>query len=251
VFGQEEERATTMTGLCCSRRHFLTGILSTILCESPFTIAQAAMPTACASLEQGTSLINYPRRAFSDNPKLDDAVIEEIKKIVAIFPVNPELHYIDEDPPNSFALPTSDVLGTKGTVLLGLKLFTSLLNESDGAAAIAGVCAHECGHIQQFFSDSYNHLSPLGTMAIELHADLLAGYYMGRREDHPDPNRVKSFSQMLFTRSGYGFTDPNYHGSPGQRAAAVDKGYFWALDGVTFAAASTRGETWVKNLIGG
>jgi hypothetical protein len=239
-----------MSCLCCSRRYLLTGLTSTLLTANSLTrLGAAALPTACASLAQDQNLINYPRRASSENPKLDEAVIRELKKITAIIPVNPEFHYIDEDVPNSFALPTSDVLGTKGTVLLGMKLLNSLLDESDGAAAIAGVCAHECAHIYQYFSGSYNRLLPLGIIAVELHADLLAGYYMGKRGD-ADANRVKSFALMLFTRTGYNFTDPNYHGDPGERAAAVDKGYFWAQQGMPFGDSCTKGETYIQNLVG-
>jgi hypothetical protein len=241
-----------MCGLCCSRRSFLTGILSTLVSANAITNVRADVPIACASLTQDPGLPSYPRRASSDNPSLDDAVIRELKKIMTIIPVNPEFHYIEENAPNAFAIPTSDVLGTKGTVLLGLKLLNSLLNEnSDGAAAIAGICAHECAHIHQYFdiSELYNRLLSVGVIAVELHADLIAGYYMGKRGD-ADANRVRSFSLALYSRTDYYYTDPNFHGAPGQRLAAVDTGYLWAKQGVPLDQACIRGEPYVKNLIG-
>jgi hypothetical protein len=181
---------------------------------------------------------------------LDEAVLRELQKILAIIPVNPAFHYIEENPPgNAFAIPTSDVLGTKGTVLLGLKLLNSLLDGNDGGGAIAGICAHECGHIYQYFSDWFNRLSPAGTIAVELHADLIAGYYMGRRGD-ADHQRVMSFSWALFSRAGFDYTDPNFHGDPGERAAAVMRGYMWANQNVGLAETCARGADYITNLIG-
>jgi len=175
-------------------------------------------------------------------------MIAELKRILAVIPVNPEFHYIDEGNPNAFALPTSDLPGTKGTVLLGLKLINSLLQEQpDGGAAIAGVCAHECAHIYQYTTEFYDRLSGSGPILLELHADLIAGFYMGKRAD-VNADRVRSFSRALFERSGYDYTNPNYHGSPGQRLVAVEKGYFYARQGLSLQDATTRGETYVKNL---
>jgi hypothetical protein len=198
-----------------------------------------------------TNIDKFPRRAWSGNPKLDEAVIFELKKILGIIPVNPAFQYVQEDQPNAFAMRTSDVLGTNGTVLIGLKLLNSLLQDETGggAAAIAGICAHEVGHIYQYFNDYFDHISPLGTTAVELHADLIAGYYMGRRGDATS-DQVHYFSQALFNRTGYDFTDPSFHGSPGERIAAVDKGYFWAKQGVSLPDACTRGEAYVRSLVG-
>jgi hypothetical protein len=241
---------TSHSSWCCSRRNLLTGALTVLLAQSKLSKIQAGVPiVACASFSPADSPISFSRRASSDNPKLDEAVINELKKITAIMPINPQCQYIDEDVPNSFALPTSEVLGTKGTVLLGLKLLKSLLSETDGAAAIAGICAHECGHIRQYFSESYNHLSPLGVVAIELHADLIAGYYMGKRGD-VDVSRVRSFETMLFNKTGYAYTDPNFHGFPEQRLVSVQTGYHWAADKkMSFEDACTKGEAFIKSLL--
>jgi hypothetical protein len=225
-------------------------MISSFLYASGIGTPRAEVVTSCASLLNDPNLPNYARRAVSDNPALDEAVLRELQKILTIIPVNPAFHYIEENPPgNSFAMPTSDVLGTKGTVLLGLRLLNSLLDVDDGGGAIAGICAHECGHIYQYFSDWYNRLSPAGTIAVELHADLIAGYYMGKRGD-TDHQRVMSFSWALFSRAGFDYTDPNFHGDPGDRAAAVMKGYMWANQNVGLAETCARGANYIKNLIG-
>jgi Zn-dependent protease with chaperone function len=177
-----------------------------------YILAAAAAPTPCGFLGD-PNLADYPRLANSGNQKLDEAVIGELQRIITIIPVNPEFHYIDENVPNAYALPSSDALAmgrTHGTVLLGIKLFNSLLKENDGAAAIAGICAHECAHIYQYFSEFYNRLSLVNSVVVELHADFMAGYYLGKRGDTSD-ERVRSFSLTLFSRTDYAYTDPTFH----------------------------------------
>jgi hypothetical protein len=238
---------------CCSRRKFLGALGSLMLLPATSLRAAGTPSLTCASLGSVGDVDTYPRRASSDNPRLDEAVILELKKILVVIPVNPEFQYIQEDLPNAFAMRTSDVLGTKGSVLLGLKLMNSLLEDDKAGkaagGAIAGICAHEVGHIYQFFNDHYDHMSPLGTIAVELHADLIAGYYMGRRGD-ATPDQVNVFSLALFNRTGFDFTDPSFHGTPGERIAAVDKGYILAKQGMSLPDACTRGEAYIKSLIG-
>ena len=94
---------------CYSRRKFLGALGSVVLCSGAPLRAASAAPLTCAALSTG-NIDTYPRRAFSDNPKLDDAVINELKRILAVIPVDPQFQYIQEDQPNAFAMRTSDVL---------------------------------------------------------------------------------------------------------------------------------------------
>jgi hypothetical protein len=71
---------------------------------------------------------------------------------------------------------------------------------------------------------------------------------MGRRGD-ADSREVHRFSTVLFNKAGYNYTDPAYHGPPGDRTSAVDHGYLSALQGLTLPDASKRGEDFVKNLM--
>ena len=180
--------------------------------------------------------------------------------------MTPEFHFIDDAPPNSFALPSSDVLGTNGTVLLGLNLLNALVDTTDpdgSGGALAGICAHECAHIYQYNNGCYDRLSPFGLIAVELHADLIAGYYLGRRgitetavnvntSTRPpvkfaDVQTVNNFSMALFQRTGFNYTDPSFHGTGGDRISCVDRGYLLAEQGMSLAQASSKGEDFVKN----
>ena len=239
---------------CCSRRLFLTGLSSTLICANAGTTWAGTSPL-CASLPNPGDIDKYVRRASSDSQKLDDAVINELHRLATIIPVNPEFQYIDETPPNAFALATSDVLGTKGTVLLGTNLLKALLNDDQGGGAIAGICAHECGHIYQYYNGGfYDRISRVSMIAVELHADFIAGYYMGRRGNTGDASAVtqqqlQSFSHALLARPDFGYADPSFHGFPGDRISAADRGYFYAKQGLSLMDACMKGEEFCKQLL--
>jgi hypothetical protein len=230
----------------CSRRSLVQGALSAlILGDLTGRALPATLYEACGW--NAADLGSYPRRSTSDDPALDRALIAELKRILETFQVNPGFQFIQEESPNAFAIRASLIPGTNGTVLIGLKLLNLLLQDAQGGVSVAGVCAHECGHIYQYFSDSYDRLSGSSTVYLELHADLLAGYYMGKRKDLTD-NQIKLFEQTLIRYSRYDYGDPKFHGGGGQRAAAVDRGYRLACEGASFLQAASDGELYVKKL---
>src|SRR3954469_25232186 len=116
----------------------------------------------------------------SGDDALDQALIIELKRIVRVLEINPGFRYIDEM--NAFASVETIIEGTQGTVYLGLPLVKQLLEKADGGAGVAGVCAHECAHIYQFDHGIYRQSESV--RVVELHADFVAGYYMGRRKEY-------------------------------------------------------------------
>jgi hypothetical protein len=90
-----------------------------------------------------------------------------------VMPVNPGFRIIDDvEGPNAFAMPRTIVVGTTGTVLLGISLLKSEITLKYGGYAAAGIGAHECAHIYQFFSDigSWLAASQAAVKPFELHA---------------------------------------------------------------------------------
>jgi hypothetical protein len=234
-----------MCGLC-SRRAFMQGSLSAIVLLGFISRASSGVASeACAW--NATDFGSYPRRSTSNNPDLDRAMIAELKRILEIIPVNPGFQFIEEENPNAFALKTSLIAGTNGTVLIGLRLLNVLLKESEGGVSVAGVCAHECAHIYQYYSEFYDRLNDGTKVYLELHADCLAGYYMGKRKDIT-ADQVKLFAQTLVRFGGYDYGNPKFHGSGGQRAAAMERGFMLAGRGASLQDAATDGESYVKRL---
>jgi hypothetical protein len=189
----------------------------------------------------------------SGDPRLDRALISELREMVRIFPVNPGFQYIDDDPPNAFATSNTLVPGTKGTVFIGLNLIGKEItaHEKWGGIAVAGICAHECAHVYQFFSPIAKELEDSETgsgMFFELHADLMAGYYLRRRGWSFE--LVQAFAESLFSIGDYAFNEPDHHGTPPQRVSAMRQGYSDAVRDLTVERCAVENVAFIKGLTG-
>ncbi len=224
----------------CTRRTALFGTLSLVL-VSPSMAAPSQPKVACGFGGGPSSIDRRTKTSTSGNRRLDEALVAEISHVLSIIPVNPGFQYIQLD--NAAASEDPAISGTEGTVWLGLEMIQALMKEKDGGATVAGILAHECAHIFQFFSPYYERLSSKLSM-VEHHADLLAGYYMGRRPS-TTPERIGRLASTLMERTGY--KDAS-HGLPPFRPMAVYKGYQLAQAGASFAMAALEGEKYVRRL---
>src|SRR5690242_14565700 len=130
----------------CTRRLFILG--SVALATTRPALSQSTLPIYCAN--GGPLPPGFSSHSSSGNRQVDNAMIAEIKKIIVIFPINPGFKFIDDFSPNAFAVPDVYVADTQGTVFLGLNLISAEFGNADyGGVAVAGICAHECGHIFQ------------------------------------------------------------------------------------------------------
>jgi len=235
----------------CSRRQFLTGALGLATASqlgaglSP-AHAQADLPRYCALM--GYNIGTAQMMSSSGDARLDRALIAELRRIVDIIPVGPGFKYIRDDSPNAFATTATHVPGTQGTVLLGVNLIRTEMGSSEyGGVAVAGIAAHECAHIFQFFSPYVKRLGGSTAKYVELHADLLAGYYMGRRRQFSS-DRIAVFARSIFNKGDYNYNDRNHHGTPEQRFEAMKRGYEIGSQNTAFQAAAEDGANFVRRL---
>jgi hypothetical protein len=120
--------------------------------------------------------------------------------------------------------------GTDGTVLYNLEWMREQLLEGKwGGAIVAGVIAHEFGHILQYNTNRMGRLSGMDSTNkfVELHADFLAGIYMAGKDSSID---VKSYADAFFKIGDSYFTSPDHHGTPEERYIALRMGYARRLD---------------------
>jgi len=159
-------------------------------------------------------------------PGIDGFIGAEAVALGQIFGVTPEFAYlpgIDQDADNAFASPEHEDRLASGSVFFGRRLLAGVLqDEHRGYASLAGILAHEFGHIAQFRRNE-----PLDELESELQADYLAGYYLARRS-HTLPDGPEQFVYTLF---GYGdedfdFYHPVGHGTGDQRVAAMLAGVY-------------------------
>ena len=232
--------------ITCSRRGVLVSLLSTAgIVLLPHAATTQTPIEYCGAKK--SALKSFDLRSTSGIDALDSALISELKEMIRIIPVNPGFQFIVNEGGNAFAVNRTIIPNTKGTILIGLDLIKGEMDDHNlGGIAIAGICAHECGHIYQFFSHYEAELSDATHKYIELHADAIAGYYLQRRGW--SFSNVEIFGNSLFNKGDYEFNNRHHHGSPQQRVAAMREGFSLAARGKIFEDAARDSANYIRGL---
>jgi len=173
---------------------------------------------------------------------LDSLIYRECNLLASIFGVNPTILIIDDwQCPNAFAyLGVSDP-GDYGTIYLGIRLLRDELFSMDkGLLAVVGIMAHEFAHILQ-----WKNKSQLVGKYRELHADFLAGYYLGVQNYIPYRD-LCAFARSLFYKGDYNFWNPDHHGTPQERVDAMNMGYSFGQSGRQISLAYLKGDEMIR-----
>lgn len=182
--------------------------------------------------------------ASSGNRYFDRALAEALLHMSKTFDVLPTFGFISGgNVANALATPKlySPEAGDaplpsrkNGTVLFGdgmLALMQQQGTENPVAAALA-ICAHEFGHIVQynykandhFLIDILNEGQPTVKRG-ELHADFLAGYYVGVAKRRNPDTPAASVARAAHSLGDWNVDERGHHGTPEERGAAVYEGY--------------------------
>src|SRR5262245_2448852 len=223
-----------MTTIRLERRIVLSGLGASVLdigcplcfAKGTFVVRNVLCATRTFSgLEIGDVL------KTTGSADLDHSLIEEMNKQSAFFQFRPAFILYSGGERNAAATP--DVMphtpGTDGTILYNIEMLKEQLRISKwGGAILAGVIAHEFGHIFQNFTNAMPRLRSLGPTVkfVELHADFLAGFYMAGKDKTID---VRSYADEFFKIGDYGFTEPDHHGTPEERYFVLKAGYNYRL----------------------
>jgi hypothetical protein len=165
----------------------------------------------------------------SGDKDFDYALAQTLARLSECLSVSPGFAYYDDyDGANAFASPKKRVASTDGTVFFGQRFLKKLLAGPEAPdAAVAGVCAHEFGHILQYklgLDKDLRQGQPT-VKRVELNADFFAGYFAGvRRRELPH------FDAAVIAMTQYNSGDdmrnnPDHHGTPDERGQAIEKGY--------------------------
>lgn len=184
---------------------------------------------------------------------LDQSLIAEMIKQSAFFGYRPAFILYTGGEKNAAATP--DIMPqtprTDGTILYNIEMLNEQLQVSKwGGAILAGVIAHEFGHIYQNFTNAMPRLRALGPTVkfVELHADFLSGFYVGGKDRTID---VRPYADAFLKIGDYGFTDVGHHGTPEERFFVLKAGYNYRLakQSASVADAAAEAETVLKEYI--
>jgi hypothetical protein len=78
--------------------------------------------------------------------------------------------------------------------------------------------------------------------------DLLAGYYLCKKKGLV-PQEVTPFQRTLMQGGTYNRSSTQFHGTPNQRGAAMDRGFMYAMDGKSLQEAARDGAEYVLRLL--
>jgi predicted metalloprotease len=130
-----------------------------------------------------------------------------------------------------------------------------MTSTSDSGLALITMCAHEFGHIHQYWSSYKDNLTALDRTAkpMELHADFLAGFYLAdRKTEHPE-FKLQTVGALFEQIGDTNFTSPRHHGTSAERIAAITAGFeLGKTPGRRIDAAAEAGVHYIeRNVYGG
>ncbi|HYR09002.1 MAG TPA: hypothetical protein VEQ60_14570 [Longimicrobium sp.] len=109
---------------------------------------------------------------------MDAVVVDGFTFLLRETGLAPAIHYRPGSTQLLAVRPGPNLATGAGAIILGSsKLDAELFRERRGPAAVQGLVAHEFGHIVQFSRTTTHFARPYHC---ELHADFLAGYFLGR-----------------------------------------------------------------------
>lgn len=165
----------------------------------------------------------------SGDGQLDQALGMMLANMAATFAVQPGFAFYDDSSgENALATPENYLPDTDGTVLLGRNLLhNELARSAYGDMPVMAICAHEFGHIVQYgynLQPKLNRGQPTCKRS-ELHADFLAGYYIGRNMERLGAAQMVEIGRAWEGLGDSDFTSPFHHGTREERLQAVEAGF--------------------------
>lgn len=181
----------------------------------------------------------------SGDAETDRFLGSALQRLSATFQVSPGFAFFDDgENENAFAARETLLGNGPGTVLMGMKLFGRLMTKvDDGGITVIAVCAHEFGHIYQMYAGYETPLNQLDTRTNkphELHADFLAGFYLGRRKAEHRQLDLREVGRELHALGDTNYTSRQHHGTPEERVGALAAGFRFGSQGNADIAAAAK-----------
>lgn len=161
----------------------------------------------------------------SGNTTLDGWHYGEYASLVQRFGVMPDIYfYNDNTGPNAYFTPQiSNNQYPDGQIAIGLNLIQKEFASSptNSGLSIAIIMAHEFGHCV----DAKYNAFPQRSYRKELFADYLAGCYLYIKSLAVGQQYIQEVANAFYIRGNYDFNNPDFHGTPEQRAGCLMAGY--------------------------
>lgn len=184
----------------------------------------------------------FEKRNSTGNVQLDKLLHTQKGDLETFFGVNINLFFEVEQSRtgNAYFSPLCSSLYCNGQIVLGYYLITELSYKSDSYARLTAVFAHEFAHAMQ---NKYGWSG--NSKWKELHADYLAGYYLGTKSSVNQSQVISTFNEFS-SRGDFDFNNPDFHGTPEERSCAFLEGFNYArLGNTTVYSAYNSGKNYI------
>lgn len=206
------------------RRRFLQTLAAgTCAIAVPTCVCHARRTIGCG-LALGSGDSDVPDRLSSCGvAEIDAFCRQEVDELNDKFALVPSFGFFDDgDQLNAFALePGAYGAGSPAAVVLGINLARKIHGSAStlGMLPIAAILAHEWGHTLQF----QKKMDGGWSARHELHADYLAGWYLGATRGS-DRDLMAKIAKVFGELGDTQFLDTDHHGTPKQRANVMRAG---------------------------
>lgn len=175
--------------------------------------------TGCLGFNGGYTNSGRLTNTF-DNLVYDQKMTEEIAIQSQFFdccPANFSV-LVEPSPENKNAYANSN-----GQILFGYHMFYHTIARY-GELAVAGVLAHEWGHLVEY-RFNWNQEQPF----MELEADAWSGFYMALRKQYAW-SQIEGYFRNVYATGDYNFNSPTHHGTPNERINSAYLGVLLAIE---------------------
>lgn len=186
----------------------------------------------CLAGKSATAQIPHAQVAVrTGHLPLDNVMVEDITELDNRFGVTVPVYFLANESQNAFFTPTKfpDLIRADGanpnmlvtgSVFFSAGLLIAEFKATNGSLmSVPAIMAHEFAHAMQ-----YKNNFPYNGKWRELHADYMAGWYIGHRGRFRPQNASQAFLNFYY-KGDYDFFDKGHHGTPQERAAAFNAGY--------------------------
>lgn len=155
------------------------------------------------------------------NKDIDSMIYSEIGKLESFFNIDIEFYFFEETSTGKVAFYNQTCTnGCMGTIVLGYNTIANELIKTNGLETVKAILAHEFAHaVQKQYGWSEAGKNP------ELHADFIAGYYIGETNNYDDFGLMQ-FYQTFASMGDDNFFSPNHHGTNEERFCAFYEGHY-------------------------
>ncbi|HLG57941.1 MAG TPA: hypothetical protein VI485_21525 [Vicinamibacterales bacterium] len=185
-----------------------------------------------SAAEAGDFRTDIKIRPTTGNTFVDNGFSNAYRMLNTSFRVQPGFGFFDDSAsPNALATTENLLGGNGGTVLFGLRLVTEEIQADPPTwgSALSLIMAHEWTHIAQ-----YSARQKGTTRQLELHADFMAGWWLGmfNLQTAGQGINISSAARSVFNKGDFDYNNPDHHGEPQERILATLGGYELPLQGV-------------------